>query len=96
MPFTFKEFLLLNKALNVEEAFYDYLQWGGFPLVFTLNNNTSKEIVLKSLYDSIVLRDIIIKENISSSYQLSKIVDYLTSSSSKTLSSKNIKNYLDN
>lgn len=94
LPFTFHEYLSLINAKPSKDHLIHYLEWGGFPLVCRTDNQEVKEITLSNLYDSVVLKDIIMRNKISSPHALNKILDYLIGNSSITLSVKNIVNML--
>lgn len=96
MPFTFREvfgFLRERDGLNapsLEDAFADYLVWGGFPLIFSQREPQQREIILESIYDSIVLRDIVQRRKIRNSLALERILDFVVASSSQYISGRNI------
>ena len=90
MPFNFKEFCEFNGYQKpVEELFQDYVRMGGFPLVCSAPDEDSRMMTLSSLYDSIVLKDIIMRNKIASPQSLEKILEYLIANTSTTVSSKN-------
>lgn len=91
MPFNFKEYCeFFEYAKSTEELFQDYIHWGGFPLVCTAPDENSRLMTLSSLYDSIVLKDIIMRNKIASPQALEKLLEYLIANSSTTVSGKNI------
>src|SRR5574344_46486 len=94
MPFCFAEYYEYmqqqNSPLSKEQLFETYMTWGGFPLIFSEHDNEQKEVMLESIFDSIVLRDIINRKEIKNSIYLEKIIDYVISSSSSYISGRNI------
>ncbi len=91
MPFNFKEFCeFFEYKKPVNELFQDYIHWGGFPLVCSAPDENSRMMTLSSLYDSIVLKDIIMRNKITFPQSLEKILEYLIANSSTTVSGKNI------
>ena len=95
MPFAFSEFYdCAKKAGRVfagpDEAFAEYLNWGGFPLVFMGRTPADRLVMLESIYDSIVLRDILRRKNLRSPAQLEKIIDYVVSSTAGYISGHSI------
>ncbi len=91
MPFTFKEYCeLYNNSKVKEELLQDYIEWGGFPILASVENDIEKETILSNLYDSIVLKDIVLRNKIASPSALEKIIDYLVANSSLTVSAKGI------
>ena len=95
LPFKFSEFVEFNKTNNkdLDTLLFEYLKWGGIPLVIKQDEET-KSVVLENIYDSIVQRDIITREKRIDNKGLTRIIDYLVGTSSKTISGRNISNIL--
>lgn len=96
MPFTFREVMGFLRerdgaaAPSPAEAFADYLVWGGFPLIFSQREPQQREVMLESIFDSIVLRDIVQRRKIRNSLTLERILDFVVASSSQYISGRNI------
>ena len=96
MPFSFAEFHDYRKELNggveadKENDFNEYLNWGGFPLIFSERDEARRMVMLESIFDSIVLRDIVRRRRLRNSYQLERIIDYVISSTGSYISGRNI------
>ena len=96
MPFSFREVMGFlrerdgDSAPSPAEAFSDYLVWGGFPLVFPLRSASERAIMLESIFDSIVLRDIVQRRKIRNSLALERVLDFVIASSSQYISGRNI------
>lgn len=90
MPFTFKEFCDLKEAENPESLLPEYISYGGFPIVCIAETPEMKEEILSNLYDSIVLKDIIMRNKVASPAALERVLEYLTANSSLTLSGQSI------
>ena len=96
MPFSFREVLGFLRerdgasAPSPAEAFADYLVWGGFPLVFPLRSASERTVMLESIFDSIVLRDIVQRRKIRNSQALERVLDFVVASSSQYISGRNI------
>jgi len=52
------------------------LKWGGFPLVCKESDESSKNIILLNIYDSVVLKDIIMRNKVASPVALEKVLAY--------------------
>lgn len=95
-PFTFKEVCKL-KALEdrreIEEAFEDYIIWGGMPQRFMLTNEEQTKTYLSDIYNSILIKDIITRFNIKDIYLFNKIVEYIVTTPSQNFSAENLSNY---
>ncbi len=98
MPFNFMEYCEFMKEEHMEkpvaELLSDYMKWGGFPLVCKETEESSKEVLLSNLYDSVVLKDIIMRNNVASPIVLEKVLEYVVANSSLTISGNNIANVL--
>ncbi len=90
MPFTFKEFCTFKGQDASQDLLKEYITWGGFPLVCAAPTEEMKVSILSNLYDSIVLKDIIMRNRIASVHALERVVEYLVSSSSLTLSGTSV------
>ena len=90
MPFNFKEYCEFKTeeqaGKSYEELLDEYMRWGGFPLVCKEKEDSSKEVILSNIYDSVVLKDIIMRNKIASPIALEKVLDYVVANSSTTIS----------
>lgn len=96
MPFSFKEVCeikKINQKEEIEDAFEDYLNWGGMPQRFIFKNEAQTRIYLSDLYDSIVVKDIIKRFNIQDVELLNKIVKYIVTTPSQYFSPQSLSNY---
>lgn len=94
MPFSFKEFCEHKKqcgtALANMELLDEYMTWGGFPIVCKETEPESREILLSNIYDSVVLKDIIMRNKVASPVILEKVLEYVVANSSLTVSGNSI------
>ena len=96
-PLTYKEMLtLLNKKESSEELFNDYLNWGGLPNRFEFDNETSIKNYLYSVFDSIILRDVVERLKIRDTSLFYLIFGYILDTIGREFSAINITNYLKN
>lgn len=68
MPFSFKEMCKvkdISKDRVSEKDFMEYLNFGGMPQRFLMETESQVKIYLRDLYDSIVLRDIVLRSKVS-------------------------------
>lgn len=96
-PFSFKEFLLFknikidyqttDERRAVSQAFNEYFEKGGFPLVI-INNDLS---LSKQYFEDILNKDIIKRYNIKKVKELKDLILYLFSNVSKTYSYSTLK-----
>lgn len=99
LPFSFKEVLEIKNITvkeKIKEEFDDYLKWGGFPQKYTFNGSKDELITyLDSVYDSIVLKDIMGRNNLTNYNLLNLLINYFISTPSQTFSSKSISEYFE-
>jgi predicted AAA+ superfamily ATPase len=94
-PFSFLEYLKLNDIdanlldhFNTDDkvvlkaAFNDYFKFGGFP-AFLKSKNTE---YLKSLYESVLYRDVMVRNGITNEQELLELMFFVTSNTSKLIS----------
>lgn len=98
-PFSFKEFseqsAVLGLSYSDDELFSQFIRVGGMP--FLGNLALAEEPVtqyLRDLYNSVLLKDIIERNNIRDVELLERILIYIISNIGKTFSAKNISDYL--
>ncbi|WP_407424105.1 ATP-binding protein [Methanobrevibacter sp.] len=93
-PFSFKEYLDYKKISPDKKAFTEYLTYGGFPFLLSLENEIDKIEYLNDIFNSIFLKDIIGRYNIRDASLLTRIVDFILDNAGKIVSSKSISDYL--
>jgi len=91
LPFNFKEFCQFHgDRSDYDQLLAEYMKWGGFPLVCKEKEERSKEILLSNIYDSVVLKDIVMRNKVTSPQALERVLDYLVGNSSVTVSGNKI------
>lgn len=94
-PFDYKEFLEAFNLKNTKDNFLKYLKFGWLP--YLLNLSLNEEIAyeyLKSVYSTIVLKDIVERYSIRNAVILEKLVTYLAKNVWNIFSGTNITKYL--
>jgi uncharacterized protein len=94
-PFSFKEFLrfkkieynekdfyIREKKVQLEKTFKKYIKVGGFPEFLETYDND----FLKNLFESILYRDIMVRNNLTSEIHVKEILHYLMSNVSREFS----------
>ena len=97
-PLSFKEFLIFNNYddMNVEDKFNEYLKYGGLPAITLIKNNDELVLsYLNDIYNSIVKKDIIDRNNLKNTTLLENIIKYLANNIGSPISSTKISNYLN-
>ena len=96
-PFTFGEVCELSNIVNnrdIEDAFNDYIKWGGMPQRFMQQDDTSRKTYLNDIYDSIIIKDIVKRFNIKDIDLLNRIVTYILTTPSQVFSPDSLKKYM--
>lgn len=100
LPLSFKEFLTFynfDTSVSVEEKFQKYLQFGGMPVLREYNFNEARiNQALEGIYSTVVLRDIIQRNNQVDQNALDKVIKFLCSNIGSITSPNNIGNVLSN
>lgn len=92
---TFQEFLQFHKLENTNESLLKFIRYGGLP--YLLNLEFSDEIIygyLKSVYSTIILKDIVARFNIRDVDFLERLTDYLAENLGSYVSSPKITAFL--
>jgi len=95
-PFSFKEMVTYHKNRDLKQLFNEFINYGGFPVIQGFDTEDQKRSILKDLYNSIVIRDIVQRHNISGVDALDKYISYLLNTVGSQFSAKNIINYFKN
>ncbi|GHU55400.1 ATPase [Spirochaetia bacterium] len=95
-PLAYREFLDFYHLENSTETLRKYLRIGGMPYLASLpveEEHLAREY-LKNVYESILLRDVLIRENIRNIRFLENLAAYLADNIGSLFSANNISNYL--
>lgn len=93
----FDEFLQFrgNKRSDYETEFLKYLKYGGFPAIHHFDLN--EEIIyhyISSIYNTILLKDVITRNNIRNVPRLENVIQYIFHNIGNIFSSKKVSDYL--
>jgi len=98
-PFSFKEVCeFKNYELDkyrLEEAFFNYIKWGGLPQRFNLGDESEVRTYLTDVYNSIVVKDIINRFNVTDLELFNRIAEYIVTTPSKTFSAESLAKYFE-
>jgi predicted AAA+ superfamily ATPase len=99
-PYSFKEILLHNgissyldlasQTPKVLHLLDDCLEWGCFPEIKALKNNTIKSNLLKSYFDSIIMKDCVSRYSIADIAMFKKLLLYSVSNAGAVCSYKSL------
>lgn len=97
-PLSFKEFLEFNKieqSDNVQKAFEQYLRFGGLPTVVELLENPNTVAgFLEGVYNTVLMKDVIERNEVRDAALLESILKFLASNVGNIVSTKKISDYL--
>ena len=100
-PLSFREYIDFAKIQNPqnilsnEEYFEQYLQFGGLPGIHNFNYDKSNIYqYLSDIYSSILLKDVVAKNNIRDVELLERIILYIFDNIGNTFSAKNVSDFL--
>ncbi len=78
-PLSFSEFYSYNKK-EKNEAWKEYITYGGLPLVLLQDDTESKVAYLKTQRNNVYINDVVERNNIKNDGELKKIVEIISSS----------------
>ena len=93
-PLTFKEYIELTERDAKEDSFWDYLKWGGLPNRVQFTDEANIKEYLHSVFDSIILRDVVERLGLKDTVLFNLILQYLIDITGREFSANNIINYL--
>ena len=95
-PFSFKEIVELTntKKKDYMNILYDVFKWGGLPQRFLFTNDEDKTNYLSSVYDSIILKDIVERLGIKDIASFNKVLQYMLDTETREFSRDNVIEYL--
>ncbi|MDP3461670.1 MAG: ATP-binding protein [Bacteroidales bacterium] len=92
---SYAEFLVFNKLADTVESFQNYLKSGGLPYLINLSNEVQIAYeYLSSIYNTILLKDVVARFNIRNVKFLENLVEFLANNLGSIVSSKKISEYL--
>jgi len=92
-PFSYSEFLGITKSEQSKESYLQYMSSGGLPELFLLPNAETRRNYVSAIKDTVLLRDIIQRQNIREPKLLEDIFVYLINNASNLISVSNVFNY---
>ena len=92
-PFSFSEYLGILQKENTKQNFIEYMESGGLPELFNLQNDEIKRNYVSAIKDTVFLRDIIQRYSIKEPKLLEDIFVYLVNNAANLVSITNVVNY---
>lgn len=95
-PLSYKEFILLTGKDGYDmNSFWNYARWGGLPNRCEFSNEIDIKNYLHSVYDSIILRDVVKRLNLKDVTLFDMILQYLIDTVGREFSADNIIKFLE-
>jgi predicted AAA+ superfamily ATPase len=102
-PLSFNEYLLFTKTFGEDQGkdtnrqFLDYLRFGGLPGIHEMNvNSESVYPYLMDIFNSVLLKDVIVRHRIRDTELLERIVQFVMDNMGNIFSAKSISDFLKN
>lgn len=92
----YQEFLLFYGLEDTDNAFSEYLRWGGLPFLYRipLEDARTRTEYLGSIYDTIFVKDIVRRRNVRNVSLLDNLARFVADNSGKVFSANSIAKYL--
>lgn len=95
-PLSFKEIVLLThtKKADYEKLLFDVFKWGALPQRFSFKNSDDLVSYLTSVYDSIILKDVVERLGIKDIASFNKVLQYVLDTEAKEFSRDHVIQFL--
>ncbi len=94
LPFSYEEYIAFKKIPVGKVSYLEYLQTGGLPELFHLQEEEQKRHYINSLKDTILLKDIVTRYQIKNAALLERVFLFLTDNIGNLFSQHSIVQYL--
>jgi len=91
---SYPEFLQFHKLPDADESLNQYLTYGGLPYLINLPLTNLAFEYIKSVYSTIVFRDVVSRFNVRNTGFLEKLIAFLADNTGSIFSAKKISDYL--
>lgn len=96
-PLSYKEYIkLINKDPYDENVFWDFVKWGGLPNRLEFTNEDDIKNYLHSVFDSIILRDVVERLGLKETNLFNLILQYILDTIGREFSANNVIKFLKN
>ena len=94
-PLSYREYILLTKKqFDDPKTFDDFIRWGSLPRRISYNNEDEIKNYLQSVFDSIIIRDVVERLNLKDRGLLDLIIQYVIDTTGREFSADNIMKFL--
>ena len=93
-PFSFREFISTQRGEDTSLLFQKYIQVGGMPFLSNISDNREAcNLYLTDIYNSVVLKDVVKRNNIRDIDQLERIINYVLANIGHSISATSLAKY---
>lgn len=96
LPLSFKEYKDAYKDLTNDELYQKYISYGSFPYTTSLDTEDDVSIYLSSIYNDIIIKDVIARKKIQDESMLRSVANYAMDNIGNIVSTNNIANVMSN
>lgn len=93
-PLNYREYLELTGREADEDSFWDFAKWGGLPNRMQFTDETNIKDYLHSVFDSIILRDVVARLGLKDTVLFHLILQYIIDTTGREFSAQNMIAYL--
>lgn len=94
LPLSFKEYISYYGETDELKKYNDYIVYGGFPYLINLENSTDKISYLESIYNTVIMKDVINRKKINDPLILESMCRFLFDNIGSNVSTKKISDTL--
>lgn len=91
---SYTEFLQFHKLVDGDDSFESYMKYGGLPFLINLQLSDQAFEYLKSIYSTIIYRDVVARYNLRNVQFLERLVLFLADNIGNLFSAKKISDFL--
>lgn len=94
LPLSFKEYLSYYGDIDELKKYNEYIVYGGFPYLINLENHIEKIDYLDSIYNTVIMKDVISRKKVNDPLILESICRFLFDNIGSSVSTKKISDTL--
>jgi hypothetical protein len=94
MSLSYSEFLMFHKLENSQDSFLKHMKYGGLPYLINLELSDIAYDYLRSVYNTIILKDVVARYKIRNISFLENLIEYVADNVGSLVSAKKISDFL--
>lgn len=96
LPLSFKEYISYVGETDLQQKYLDYITKSSFPYASNLESQKAIRVYLEGIYNTIIIKDIVTRKNISDVSSLESIIKFMFDNIGNLCSSTKISNTITN